>query len=420
MGILAKEEPETSLYGGEYNPLPDMPQMAMGGDRLTVKQKLANRLKKKFAEGGLIDPVDPPKNKPLTSDERMNKYNEEKQFVKDWFQNPITMNKFIDKRFQAHNDEYWLTRPVGKDRNDFTTETYWDVVKGLSNLDKTTISEERSYGSNTQGDYKDNKINIYKGLFSDYPKGTAAHESSHAMGLDKELSKYVQKEVGYLQLSDDDMPNERSFKKYLNRGEVFPRIMSIRYQMGLKPGDTVTTEDIENFKKDNKEEIFRWYDTDQVKDLLNKSVDASDIKNDDLASNNDKKDYSGMMALGGPKQNDMNELLSEINTGGSHAMNPNGGVPIGNGNTVEQGETMTKDYVFSDRLFLSEPDLKRYNLPKKLKGKSIADASKILAGISKESNAGEIKGYQRGNERSSTGRSSTSGTASGTTVLFRW
>lgn len=83
----------------------------------------------------------------------------------------------------------------------------------------------------------------------------------------------------------------------------------------------------------------------------------------------------------------MNELLSEIQAGGSHSSNPNGGVPIGQGNTAQQGETMTKDYVFSDDLFLNESILKRYNLPKKLKGKSIAKASKVLTLLSEESNS---------------------------------
>ena len=80
-----------------------------------------------------------------------------------------------------------------------------------------------------------------------------------------------------------------------------------------------------------------------------------------------------------------NDDLIKINTGGTHEENPIGGVPVGsdeNGtmNTVEQGETIMKDFVYSNRLYLPEDiNLKsEYGLPNSLKGKSFAKASEII------------------------------------------
>jgi hypothetical protein len=80
-----------------------------------------------------------------------------------------------------------------------------------------------------------------------------------------------------------------------------------------------------------------------------------------------------------------NDDLIKINTGGTHEENPIGGVPVGsdeNGtmNTVEQGETIMKDFVYSNRIYLPEDiNLKsEYGLPNSLKGKSFAKASEII------------------------------------------
>lgn len=87
-----------------------------------------------------------------------------------------------------------------------------------------------------------------------------------------------------------------------------------------------------------------------------------------------------------------NKFLTEFNTGGNHEQNPLGGIPQGIGangklNTVEEGETKTEDYVFSDRLKLDDKLIKRYNLPKRFKGKTMADASKELNKSFKETNS---------------------------------
>lgn len=83
----------------------------------------------------------------------------------------------------------------------------------------------------------------------------------------------------------------------------------------------------------------------------------------------------------------MKKDLTEFNAGGTHAQNPNGGIPQGMGpngkvNTVEEGETKFKingvDYVFSNRLNLKDAYINDFYLPNYIKGKSFAEASKVI------------------------------------------
>jgi len=90
-------------------------------------------------------------------------------------------------------------------------------------------------------------------------------------------------------------------------------------------------------------------------------------------------------AMGGNlQQNNMkNNNLTRFNEGGSHEQNPLGGVPQGQSqsgqmNTVEEGETKKKNYVYSDRLSIDENMTKQMNLPSYIKGKTFAAASKAI------------------------------------------
>lgn len=83
----------------------------------------------------------------------------------------------------------------------------------------------------------------------------------------------------------------------------------------------------------------------------------------------------------------MNNKLNTFENGGSHAENPNGGIPQGMGNnglpnTVEEGETKMKikgqDYIFSDRLRTSDDFIKQFNLPVYVNKKSFAKASEAI------------------------------------------
>lgn len=97
--------------------------------------------------------------------------------------------------------------------------------------------------------------------------------------------------------------------------------------------------------------------------------------------------YGGLMnqfAYGGGFSNG----ITYFNEGGTHEENPFGGVFQGMGdngmpNLVEEGEVKWNDYIFSDRLITPE-DIKEYNLPSNIAGKSFADAVDYLQKESKE------------------------------------
>ena len=85
---------------------------------------------------------------------------------------------------------------------------------------------------------------------------------------------------------------------------------------------------------------------------------------------------------GGQNQGGMTHIPKSA---GTHAQNPNGGVQVGMGengkaNTVEGGETMKNDYVYSDTLKLDDAIIKKVGLPKNFKGKTMAEASKMIQG----------------------------------------
>lgn len=75
---------------------------------------------------------------------------------------------------------------------------------------------------------------------------------------------------------------------------------------------------------------------------------------------------------------EMGGMLTPIEAGGSHSENGLGGVPIGNNASVEQGETMTEDFVYSDKLKINKTLAKEFSLPKSTIGKTFAQASKSL------------------------------------------
>jgi hypothetical protein len=77
-------------------------------------------------------------------------------------------------------------------------------------------------------------------------------------------------------------------------------------------------------------------------------------------------------------KNMQNNNLTRFDEGGLHHQNPLGGIPIGGNNTVEEGETKMKNYVYSNRLSIDENMTKEMNLPSYIKGKTFASASKAI------------------------------------------
>lgn len=70
--------------------------------------------------------------------------------------------------------------------------------------------------------------------------------------------------------------------------------------------------------------------------------------------------------------------LTRFDEGKSHQENPLGGIPIGGNNSVEENETKSGNFIYSDRIILDSNTVSQYNLPKSLIGKSVADATKFI------------------------------------------
>lgn len=86
--------------------------------------------------------------------------------------------------------------------------------------------------------------------------------------------------------------------------------------------------------------------------------------------------------------------LTSFEEGGKHEQNPNGGIPLGK-NLVEEGETRNKNYIFSDRLKVDEDLIKEFSLPKKAKGKTFAQVSKMFEDEDRQMDPISKRGYKK-------------------------
>lgn len=101
----------------------------------------------------------------------------------------------------------------------------------------------------------------------------------------------------------------------------------------------------------------------------------------------DRNDMYNNMLESQTHGGDFSNGVTFINNGGTHEQNPFEGVPMGvapdgKPNLVEEGEVLYNDYVFSNRLYPTDKELKEFNLPKKYKRHTIAF---IVKDMSKES-----------------------------------
>ena len=100
-------------------------------------------------------------------------------------------------------------------------------------------------------------------------------------------------------------------------------------------------------------------------DVAKDNIIAKQMANQDKMKNSFS--YIPTYAAGGLLSDNFTNGVTEINAGGTHEGNPNMGVPMGMApdgqpNLVEEGETVYKDYVFSNRLRVPEAIRKKYKL----------------------------------------------------------
>lgn len=101
---------------------------------------------------------------------------------------------------------------------------------------------------------------------------------------------------------------------------------------------------------------------------------------------------ASLYALGGDTQTNgmtVDAGLTELNGGYKHGQGAYDGIPIGMSpdgklNVAERGETVSDDYVFSDSFIVDEDVVEKYGFPKKFRGKTISECSKLAAKELKE------------------------------------
>lgn len=127
-----------------------------------------------------------------------------------------------------------------------------------------------------------------------------------------------------------------------------------------------------------------WYNSNDPEAIKFRNNYNLDMNGDYYKYVPKKKAFGGELNTHG---GDFSNGVTFINSGGTHEQNPFEGVPMGvapdgQPNLVEEGEVLYNDYVFSNRLYPTDKELKEFNLPKKYKRHTIAF---IVKDMSKES-----------------------------------
>lgn len=295
----------------------------------------------KFAQGGKLG--DPP-------------INGDQKFIENWYKNRKTI--------QGKNGE--------------TVN-----LPDFSNLDFNPKIKEFDSKRGPLGYFrpKSAQININQSNPDNVP-GIQNHETNHylqeQMGSEN-FNKYIKdpfiNNINKKNAQDSFKLNYNGTKRYsdylLRPDETHSRLMQFRQSNSYKPDEIIDQERLKN-SKDRDTLMLDMFDDNEMLNLLNKTVDNTKLPNVNMAA------YGGLIN----KTNNDN-MLNEFNEGGTHEQNPMGGIPMGQGdngqmNTVEEGETMKEDFVYSDRVVLTPETIAEFNLPKSLSNKTAAEATKII------------------------------------------
>ena len=274
--------------------------------------KLKNKLKhNQFAEGG---PTDPPAsiNKPNninTLTFNINDYiggkkyspttpgatptsTKGKQFIEDWFKNPITKSK-MQNNINDLNKNY---------EGNVKESSQHLIDEGLTTTQNTKYKIDKD-NSEVGAQFKP-----YNNTISYYKEPTArlsAHEHSHAMGIDNTMSEYVNKKFGTPSQNAMEKWNTSGdlrkgisenigklnvdgYVKHLrylgNDSEIYPHLMEMREHLKVKPGEVIDDSHINKLMKDKKQKrLFKYYKPSKIKEILNTIASNSTVQ-----SNNTK------------------------------------------------------------------------------------------------------------------------------------
>lgn len=254
-------------------------------NRIDTKGNIFDYLKSKnkMAMGG---PTDPP-----TESEKNDIAG--RDFAANWFANPETR-----KRYAAN---------LGISREEADAQLNEAIIK--MSTPKINFMSPRP---NVYGESFDGMINYY----GPTSKKTGLHERVHESGVDRPLSEYIKDNLGaspYEGIREktgasstkdaiikewdldptlqglDSRREYRGQKKHMDEqiypgGEIYSRVMEIRQELGLKPGDVVTEDMLENIYNKEFNELTRYWSKKKMTDVLNT-----------VAMNNNLDKYKGLV-----------------------------------------------------------------------------------------------------------------------------
>ena len=189
-----------------------------------------------------------------------------KDWSKNWNQNPETLGR--DQRRTGISENEYYQQLERQQTAQHSEEAGQEATAGTYDVDTHTI--------NTNPDFK--------GAQGYGKESLGAHEFAHA-GRDLQRGLHVKEIIGDINTGFD-----KEFQEYANRPhEMYGFMQQMRHDMGLKPGQKVTPEMIEEYKKTGSQNPLLNAKSEKLQEALNTvaSVDKPKRKSlDDLYSNN--------------------------------------------------------------------------------------------------------------------------------------
>ena len=165
--------------------------------------------------------------------------------------------KMEDKKTSDFISNYKLQNNLGSEYPDSQFEISFNGLRESPNISGSYVPDIHSMSVKDMND-----------------KGTLAHEMTHGSGIQDEMEHYM--EYNYKQKPDPNY-SEGSYNKnhydYLKKDGMYPRIMDIRRELNLKPGQKVDKRIFNgnNTKTDSAIlDLQEIYEDDEIIKILNK------------------------------------------------------------------------------------------------------------------------------------------------------
>lgn len=214
---------------------------------------------------------------------------EQKKWLEDWLANPVTKQRLqnnLDSLGPLASETYETTDAgtmIGDALKRLSTVKVVepDTVKDSIKAAKRMRIPRSEWGSN--GVYMPDEHAIWLNAIKRDLPAVRTHEFTHASNLDTLLSAYIQKFTDHKSRKGGWYdPNE----EYQNSSEEFyPRIMELRYNYGIKPGQMLTESEVKQMRANQDPRAYTIFDTVKSDEALTKLLNT-------IASNKVQDDRS--------------------------------------------------------------------------------------------------------------------------------